>query len=119
MYDSSDFERLNNGFMSSSLLGYDKRLRNIRTPSVTDTRVHLDIRIWSEETIHHTNEECLFFETGRMNRIVLQTSHPDSNLDLSHRFLEGKTSANIHHPRTSKEFLKRLPYSLHKSHTRK
>ena len=56
----------------------------------------------SKGTIHHTNEECIFFEAGRMNRIVPQTSLPDPN--LSHRFLEEKTSAKIHYLRTSKQF---------------
>ena len=107
MYDSSDFERLNNGFMSSSLLGYDKRLSNIRTPSVTDTRVpfgHTNL-VGRDNASHKRGMSSL--STGRMNKIVLPTSHSDSNLDLSDRFLEEKTSAKIHYLCTSKQFLKR------------
>lgn len=28
-------------------------------------------------TIHHTNQKCLFFITGRANNILPQESHPD------------------------------------------
>ena len=54
----------------------DTRLSNIWTLLVEDSRVpfrHTKLLIWSEGTIHHTHEECLFFETGRMNMSAATT----------------------------------------------
>ena len=70
------------------VLQWTKILAISEHPRLQTPEYHLDVRIWSEGTIHHTNEECLLFETGRMNSIVLQTTHPDLNLVLSLLFFK-------------------------------
>lgn len=67
MCDILDVERLNDGFMSSNLLGYDKRLSIIRTLLVEDSRVPFGhTNLVRRDNISH-KRGMSFFETGRMN----------------------------------------------------